>query len=256
MVLFLLKKLIGQVIMPLGLIQFLLLVGVVLLFRRRKAAGRIVVLAATLLLYLFSLPPVADMLARPLEEAYPVAKAENLPADLGAVVVLGGGALDRRDLPPAARLGGDTLQRTLEGVRLWQARPGARLILCGGEWSDQPDCPTPAELMGRLAESLGVDPKMIRLDQTSKDTHENALEALKLMENKPFVLVTSARHLVRSVAVFRKLGREPIPAPTDHKIRIHGADFSLVPSLGGLNSVQESLHEYFGLAWYWIKGRI
>ena len=240
--------------MPLGLVLLLLVIGLVFLFRRRLGVGRVLILAATLILYLFSLSPVADFLARPLEEAYPVAQIDRLPADLSAVVVLGGGALDRRDLPPAARLGGDTLQRTLEGVRLWRARPGARLVLCGGEWSAEPDYPSPAELMGQLAESLGVDPDRIKLDQTSKDTYENALEALKFLDEKPFVLVTSARHLPRAMAIFRRFGREPVPAPTDHKIRAFGPDFSLLPGLGGLNSTQESLHEYLGLAWYWLKG--
>ena len=253
---FFLKKIVGSLIMPLVAVQFLLILGLVFLFRKRPALGRTVILAATLVLYLFSLSPVADLMARPLEEAYPVARPDLLPQDLAAVVVLSGGVLDRRDLPPAARLGGDTLQRTLEGVRLWQARPRAKLILCGGEWSARPGVPTPAESMAEVAESLGVDRALIVREEVSRDTYENAREAAKLMDGSSFVLVTSARHLPRAMAIFRKLGLEPIPAPTDHKIRAFGPDKIWMPGLGGLASTQESLHEYLGLAWYWIKGRI
>ena len=253
---FWLKSLAGKLVMPLGAVQALLAVGLVLLFRKRPVAGRALILTAALILYLFSLSPVADLMARPLEEAYPVARPESLPPDLAAVVVLSGGVLDRLDLPPAARLGGDTLQRTLEGVRLWRARPEARLILCGGEWSGRPGIPSPAELMADLAESLGVDRGRIVMEKASRDTFENALEAARLLEGSDFALVTSARHLPRAMAIFRKLGREPIPAPTDHKIRAFGPEFVLLPSLGALSSTQESLHEYFGLAWYWLTDRL
>ncbi len=254
--LFFLKKFVGCLVMPLGTVHFLLILGLVFLFRRSLRAGRMLILAATLVLYLFSLSPLADLLARPLEEAYPVVRPDQLPPDLSAVVVLSGGVLDRSDLPPAARLGGDTLQRVLEGVRLWRARPEARLIMCGGEWSAKPDIPTPARLMADLALDMGVDRSKIVLDETSRDTYENAQEAAELMNGKAFALVTSARHLPRAVAIFRKMGREPIPAPTDHKIRALGSDNGFLPSLGGLASTQESLHEYLGLAWYWLNGRL
>ena len=254
--LFFLKKFVGDLIMPLGAVQLLLVAGLVLLFKRRINWGRFVVLAATLILYLFSLSPMADLLARPLEEAYPVIRTGSLPSDLGAVVVLSGGVLDREDLPLAARLGGDTLQRVMEGVRLWRARPGAKLILCGGEWSEKENIPTPARLMADLALDLGVDRSKVILEEVSRDTFENAREAAKIMDRGPFALVTSARHLPRAVAIFRKMGLDPIPAPTDHKIRALGPDNGFLPGLGGLASTQESLHEYLGLAWYRLNGRL
>ena len=34
-----------------------------------------------------------------------------------------------------------------------------------------------------------------------------------------FILVTSASHMLRAMALFRKQGMEPIPAPTDYMVK-------------------------------------
>lgn len=253
---FFLKKLVTILIMPVGLGGFLLSLGLVFLFTRRKNLGRGLALAGALVLYIFSLSPMANLLAGPLENRYPVLDPEKLPADLEAVVVLSGGTLDRRDLPPFAGLGGDTLKRMLEGIRLWKSRPGAKLILCGGDWQADPDFPLPAEVMADLAENQGVPREKLVLDTRSRDTYENAVEAVALLKTDNFAVVTTARHLVRAMAIFHKLGKDPIPSPTDHKLRVKSGGLRLLPSVGAMASSQECLHEYYGMVWYWLRGRL
>ncbi|MBW1713342.1 MAG: YdcF family protein [Deltaproteobacteria bacterium] len=253
---FFLKKLAGRLILPPGLAYLLLAAGLILLFSRRRRLGRALVLTGTLILIGLSLPWVADLLARPLENRYPILNPAVLDENLAAIVVLSGGTQDRPDLPPAARLGSDTLQRVMEGVRLWRHRPGAKLILCGGQWENDSSDQTPARLMAAVARSLGVVPAAMVVETLSRDTYENAVEAVKLLEPGQFAVVTSARHMPRAVAIFRGLGLEPVPAPTDHQVRVKSGRFSWLPSAGGLALSQASLHEYLGYLWYWLKGRL
>ena len=65
--------------------------------------------------------------------------------------------------------------------------------------------------------------------------------------------VTSASHMVRASALFRKAGIHVIPAPTDFQIK--GSDILLqFPSASGLERSEAAFHEYLGLAWGKLKG--
>jgi len=254
MFLFWMKKILGKMIMPLGLSSLLLVLGLVLYAGRRRKAGLTLIVIGTLVLILLSLPPVACLLLRPLETRYPVLDPASLPQNLGAIVVLAGGCNDRPELPAASRLGPSTLRRTLEGIRLWRHRPQSRLIMSSGSWEIK-DSP-PAESMADLAGELGVDPSKIAVETVSRDTYENAVEVKNLLGQGPFVLVTSASHLPRAMAIFHKLGLEPIPAPADQHLPPRMDRLSWLPSLGAQAVSQASLYEYAGLAWYWLRGRI
>jgi len=60
------------------------------------------------------------------------------------------------------------------------------------------------------------------------------------------------------MALFRKRGLQPIPAPADFPAREpQGFDPSrFFPGAGGLGQVETALHEYLGLAWAWLRGEI
>ncbi len=253
MSLFYAKKLIGKLIMPLGLVFILLVVGLFLAFRRRPS-GKWFISAGAAILIALSLTPVSALLSGPLERAYPTLDPMSLPAGLSAVVVLAGGSMEAPDLPPAARLSGGTLKRTLEGIRLWRARPNARLIMASGSWVDgfQP----PAKAMAELAVELGVPKSRLVVETVSRDTFENAQQVQKLLGNGPFVVVTSALHMPRTMAIFHNIGLKPIPAPADRALSRVNGPFYWLPNLGALAVSQASIYEYLGFAWYWIRGRI
>ena len=69
------------------------------------------------------------------------------------------------------------------------------------------------------------------------------------------LLVTSASHMPRSVAVFRKQGLEIIPSPTD--VQVVARPFTLIqilPGLGALEYSNTALKEWFGLMTYRLRG--
>ena len=106
-----------------------------------------------------SLPPVAQRLIQPLEGRARVMDPGRLPMDLWAVVVLGGGVDEGTGLPPASRLNPGTIKRLAEGVRLWRARPRARLIVSGGSWVE--GLTREAEVMAAWAVELGVPEDLV-----------------------------------------------------------------------------------------------
>jgi len=115
-----------------------------------------------------------------------------------------------------------------------------------------------AEVMAQIAMLLGVRPQDVRLEPDSRDTWDQAELIAKMLGRERLILVTSAAHMPRSMALFKKCGLQPIPAPTDFLIResprpLPGRFF---PRAASLEEVNAALHEYLGLAWAWLRGAI
>ena len=169
----------------------------------------------------------------------------------------GAGGRSRSDpsLPPNSQISAAALGRVVEGVRLYKAIPGSKLLLSGGRVFD----PVPeAEVMAQIAGLLGVKPQDISLESDSRDTADQAEIIAKMIGRERFILVTSAFHMPRSMALFRKRGLQPIPAPTDFPVREpQGFDPDrFFPRASSLGQVETALHEYLGLAWAWLRGAI
>lgn len=107
----------------------------------------------------------------------------------------------------------------------------------------------------QMAITLGVNPSDIILIETPKDTQEEAVAAKKIIGNQPLILVTSASHMVRASALFRKAGIVVVQAPTDFQIKASDSLWQF-PSSDGMGRSEAAFHEYLGLAWGKMKGAI
>jgi uncharacterized SAM-binding protein YcdF (DUF218 family) len=169
--------------------------------------------------------------------------------------VLGGGSSSDKRLPEGTRLTEASLARLVEGVRLQRQLPESRLLLSGGSvFGSDPD----ADTMRALAVGLGVDPASLVLDSVSPDTETQAQVVRAQLGGEEFFLVTSASHMHRSVALFRKAGTNPIPAPT-HFLAQQGSGLApgdFFPGSGGLRRAETVAYEYLGLVWAKIRGRV
>ena len=110
-----------------------------------------------------------------------------------------------------------------------------------------------AKELSKIVEDWGIPAENILIDDQSRNTLESALNIKKLVDNRPFFLVTSSYHLPRSMLVFKILGTNPIPAPADFKINKAYDLFSFFPSPGNLEKVDLSVHEYLGYLYYKFK---
>ncbi len=232
---FLIKKLLSNLILPPGLF-ILVFLTVALLERKRRATYYICVISA-ILLYLLSIEPVKDALLTPLEKKYPVPK--KFSADV--IVVLGGGSYSSGVLKE------DSMKRLLTGTLLHR-ETGLPIILSGGA-SLLPD----AEIMKSFLLDLGVDRKSIITEVESRDTKENAMFVKRICKDRGYrriVLVTSAYHMPRAVLSFEKEGMDVIPYPTDFKRDMRYNLFSFLPKMGVLDDSIKALREYLGTLVY------
>jgi uncharacterized SAM-binding protein YcdF (DUF218 family) len=254
--LFLFKKIVGNLLMPLSVIVVVTVVGLALLwfFRRQKTGARLVTFGC-LLLYVFSFSFIADRILLPLENDYkPLTVSEELTS-IPWVVVLGGGQTSDSAFPAAMRLTSGSLSRLVEGIRIYRETIGSRLLLSGGTvFGDMPE----ARTMALVAEDLGVPVSDILMETASRDTKDQALNIATVVGDERFILVTTAAHMPRTMALFHKAGIKPIAAPTDFKVQ-QGSRISpyvFFPGSGSIDKVESALHEYLGILWAKLRGQI
>ena len=261
---FMVKKLVAQFFYPVPLCLVILILGLIFLWAtRRQRLGKALVTLGTLLLLLLSFPFLTPELVAPLESRYPaLLHPETISGKAGQpetsprwIVVLGGGHASDPRLPANSQISNVALSRVVEGVRLYQALPGSRLLLSGGGGFD----PVPeAEVMARVAVLLGVKPQDIVLEPDSRDTADEAAIIANMLGRENLILVTSAAHMPRSMALFKKRGLQPLPAPTDYLLKDSqgSSPMDFFPDAVSLEMVKTALHEYLGLAWSWLRGEI
>ncbi len=111
--------------------------------------------------------------------------------------------------------------------------------------------------MARVAMEIGIPENDIILETKSKDTKDQAKFIKSAIGREPFVLVTAAFHMPRSMAMFKKLGMNPIPSPIGHRVseRQGLSPHSFFPSTGNLRNAGLAIHEYLGLTWSKLRGQ-
>ena len=213
-------------------------------------------------LTLTSYHSVSRVLTAPLNCRYKT-YSRNQPAKSGTkneikvkyVVVLAGGHKSDPKVPVTGQLGGQALIRLVEGIRVLRQNRGAKLILSGGGITD----PVPeARIMAQASQFMEVSKDHMIIEDASNDTKDQARLIKEIVGKAPFVLVTSAYHMPRSMALFEKLGMHPIPAPAGGTSRIK-SPFSpqdIFPSVDALGDSTEAIHEYIGILWSRLRGQI
>ena len=249
---FFLKKLVAVFLYPVPIILMLMAAGLILLWRKRAPrAARAILTSAFGLLFLLSFRPVGDAAIRSIESRHAVHEVN--PADslwFAWIVVLDGGYADVPGLPPEQKMSQASLVRFVEGMRLARAYPHARLLFSGGSFSESAQT-TGSEVMRDAAVERGIDPDRIRIDNRSWDTDDQARLVRDIVQHESFQLVTAAAHMPRSVALFRKQGLDPTPAPAGFTVRRRGVLLpgEYIPSSDNLLKVRAALYEWMGI-WY------
>jgi uncharacterized SAM-binding protein YcdF (DUF218 family) len=237
---------------PLGLSLVLLAIAIVAWNRLR--ISRWLGFAALLLLVVFSSPAGSGALLRSLENQYPDTSVASL-SGAQAIVVLGGNIH-----MPGARHANSSLidesDRLLQALRLYRAGRAPIVVCSGGAATEDA---SEAQVMSRLLQEWGMPSEAILLESRSLNTRENALftyPLLKARNIRHILLVTSAIHMPRAAAVFRKAGFEVIPAPADFRTGwgTKPAFFGLLPEAGYLAKSDRALKEWIGLLVYRLRG--
>lgn len=257
-----LSKFLPLFVYPVGLASILIILALVL--RGKPRAQKTSLILTLVLLFLSGNRWVAMSVVRSLEWRY--LPSESLP-EAEVIVVLGGGTEPRlypRSTPELNSAG----DRLLYAAWLYRQGKAPHLLLTGGkiEWMNPGEAG--AESMAVILEMIGVPKQAIWLETASENTHDNAVNCRKILEEKGIrrvILVTSALHMPRSVALFERQGLEVIPAPTDFSVtqadwqqlteaNLPAQLIRLLPTADNMSALTDALKEYLGILIYRLRG--
>lgn len=220
--------------------------------------GRSLIGLVVLIFLAFGILPFGRDILVALENRYPPLTAP--PTQVDGIILLGGAIETALPSPLGLPQTNDHADRILEFARLARQFPQARLIFTGGTADISQTGAKESDLFPPLLSLLGISPERMEYENNSRNTYENAIFSKYLAAPKPgqhWILVTSAFHMPRSVAIFESAGWPVIPAPadykTDGKLRILPTNLNVA---GNLSDFSTALREIIGMAAYAASGKI
>lgn len=253
---FFIGKLAWLVLKPSNLLALVFGFGLLLRLLGRRRSGRVLMGAALVAFLLAAVLPIGAWLLSPLENRFP---APALPERVDGIIVLGGAiepglSTDRK----ALSLNGDA-ERLVAFAALARRYPEAKLVFTGGSGNPLEPELREGDWIGPFLDASGIARERVLVERDSRNTDENARLSKALVRPQPgqvWVMITSARHMPRSVGIFRKEGWPVIAYPVDYRTT-REVGFSLGFNLsGGLAALDAAAYEWFGLAYYRLSGRI
>ena len=248
---FILSKLLSAITQPMFWLAMWWALALLILIRRRKQAV-IMLWSGLLILVLFGFQAIPDALLRSLENRYPVPAAASVERHVGIIVL--GGAVGHPDsfMSHGQVPLSDAAERMTVPVGLVRQHTKLELVFSGGEGRLITTGVTESELAQAFYQQQGLDMTKVRLEDGSRNTRENAQQVAKLLGDRckePWLLVTSAWHMPRSMAEFEAVGCRVTPYPVDFRTgnSTSLAEYSLAHSL---LLWQTALHEWLGLLVY------
>lgn len=237
----------------------LLLLAASLFTRKNASRSRRWVVAAMALLLLLGWQAPPDLLIRQLEGQYAeMAPGADLHAFVGAVIL--GGATEASYLAKAhvQPLLNDAAERMTAPVAMLRSNPHLKLLFTGGGVALSEQSITEAQRAQIFFDSMGVVAPTIRYESASRTTYENAVLSAQLPgvdTKQPWLLVTSAWHMPRSMASFAKAGWNVTAYPVDFRTgdTTPWTEYSLET---GLRSWHLLLHELLGWVAYKLAGQL
>jgi uncharacterized SAM-binding protein YcdF (DUF218 family) len=253
---FLFSKLVWVFGQPLSLAFLFALLALVAGLIRFRVISLLSTACACLILFFTLYTTVGNYLLQGLEDRF--AKPAD-PETLQCMIVLGGGFENEVNTARHGiemNAGGD---RFIETLRLAQKYPQSRILVSGGDGSMSGVYEGDAAMSSRFFPLFGVPKERLIEETTSRTTFENAVNTKDLLASQGLsncLLITSGYHMPRSVGIFRKLGIDVVPWPTDYRTDGHeklALDFTQ-PSRNSQN-MATAIREWFGLVGYYFAGR-
>jgi uncharacterized SAM-binding protein YcdF (DUF218 family) len=222
------------------------------LLMRHKLLAAYMLWAGILILGLIGFTALPDALLRSLESRFNVPSLTSSDQYAGVIVL--GGAMGNPGIYKAHGKVplGDAAERMTESIALMRKFPNFELIFSGGEGRLVPTGTTEAELAGVFYADQGLDMKRVTLESQARTTRENAIRVAALLGDRckqPWLLVTSAWHMTRSISEFLAVGCNVTAYPVDFRTgnETSWTDYSMASSLV---SWQTALHELLGIFVY------
>ena len=254
---FILSKVLGFFALPSNAFISIGLVGLVLLCTRFTRLASWLVVTSLVLIAVAGLSPLGNALIIPLEQRFPPWDPSRGPP--AGIVVLGGAITPDVSMARNAVALNEGAERITVTAELARRYPDARIIYSGGRNALIFDEPIEAAVAVQQFEALGIARDRITAEEQSRNTVENAVSSRLIADPKPgerWLLVTSAYHMPRAIAVFRAAGFAVEAYPVDWRTRGPIDAWRPFPSLGdGLRRTDTAVREWVGLLMYRLTGK-
>lgn len=234
------------------MLQVFLLGAVALLFRKKRRVRNTFIALAGTWLFILTISPVPIWWSQHLENQFPVFKKSDITKISNApvhVVVLGAGFTNDPDLPATGQLNSAVLRRLVEGVRVYNMLPNARLIGSGSAlWRTK----SQAEAVCSAAVELGVSASDTFQLSTTINTEDEVFKYIKRFGKSHQVIVaTDALHMKRALFWFSSHGIDAKAAPCNFTTKEDPLKpiSTWKPSWSKIGLMDYLIHEQIGY-WY------
>jgi uncharacterized SAM-binding protein YcdF (DUF218 family) len=258
---FIVAKFLAFATQPLAWAALLLVLALLRMQGKTRAnshRGRGLIFSALFVLLVQGWEPLPDALLRQLETTYPAQQPGASLKNFTGVIVLGGA------LEPSYVLQGNNqpalnsaAERMTMPLSLLRQHPHLRLLFTGGEGELFAQGLSEAERAKLFFDSMGVPPQQVLYESKSRTTFENATLSAVLPginPSQPWLLLTSASHMPRAMAAFKKAGWNVTPYPVDFQSG-EATPWSQYSMAQGARKWKLALHEIFGLWAYQLSGK-
>jgi len=261
---FILSKVVQFCIEPLNWVIIFIFFGLLFLGLRKPHLCKRFLVFALLDLLIVGWLPSSEVFLRPLENAISKIDIGKLSEDeIGGIIILGGAieggeiALDRGEISIYS-----SAERVTKAFELIRKYPDIPFIFTGFSGRITPRGVSEADAFKQLIQEQGLAGRDGYYENLSRNTYENVVfikpmivEVEKGGPAKPWLLITSASHMYRSVKIFQKQGLNVIPIPVDYQTA-NSLQWTAFDLVDGAQNWNKLAHEIIGLFAYWITGKI
>ena len=227
------------------------------LITRNQLRRKKLIITSFILLLFFTNPFIINEVMQWWE--LPSVKKNELNKNYEAGIVLGGMIKYYNSEMERANFGAG-VDRLMQTIDLYNSGKINKIIITGGSGRLDDQNFKEAEIAKEMLLGINLSADDILIEGNSRNTYENANYTFNLIQQKnlndPFLLITSASHMRRAVAVFEKAGISVDAFPVDaHSGQItFTPDKLIIPSAEALITWNVLIHEVIGFIVYKIIG--
>jgi uncharacterized SAM-binding protein YcdF (DUF218 family) len=207
---FIFSKLLEFFIYPLIWISAFLIAA---LITKNKKLSRRFLISGTVLLLVFSNPFLINQFAR----RWDIAPVPLKQQKYSCVIVLGG--FSGENASGSGYFNGSA-DRFIQGLKLVTTGKASHILISSGNGSLIADSFEEADWVKTQLQQLNIPDSSILIEDRSRNTIENAAFSNRMLKAKhmqpPYLLVTSAFHMRRSLGIFKKSGIDVVPYPCNY----------------------------------------
>jgi uncharacterized SAM-binding protein YcdF (DUF218 family) len=267
---FISSKIVQFFIEPLNLLFLISGLALFFLILRKPIASKRFLWLSVIGFILVGYAPIPESLARILENSVEKVDVKTIPSEQVAGIIILGGAISGEDI--AIDRGEVSIysaaERVTKGPELIRRYPNLPFIFSGFSERVTPRGMSEADTFKQLIAEQGlaeITQSTAYYENQSRNTYENAVYSKKMIDQLgvgnpsiktgPWLLVTSATHMPRSVKIFEKQGIKIIPIPVDYQTSytLQWREFNITDGAVLWNRL---LYEYIGIVAYMLTGKI